>query len=114
MCQAHIYTGISLKMKNYDLKYIAFHVLVGLYFIWLLVFFVLIGMSLNHTFNVGNLQLAKVYLVWISLNLIMGTSIFMVLRLYRNSTLLGKVIKFSYWFVVFAALVTAILIMIAL
>jgi len=98
-------------MKNYDLKHIAFHVLTGLYFIWLLVFGVLLSMSLNHTFGAGNPQLSKIYLVWIFLNFIMGTSIFMVLRLFRNRTLLGRIIRYSFWAVIIAAVITVFLIM---
>jgi len=99
------------KMKNYDFKHVAYHVLVGLYFMWLLVFSVLLSMGFNHTISGGNPQLSQVYPVWICLNFIMGTSVFIVLRLFRNHTFLSKIINYSYYVVILAAIVTVFLIM---
>jgi len=101
---------ISAKMKNYDLKHIAFHVLVGLYFIWLMVFAVLLSMGLGHANSNGSIELSKVYLLWIFLNVFMGTSMFIVLRLFRNKTLLGKIITYSYCIAVIAAAVGCLMI----
>ena len=98
------------KMKNYDLRHVAYHVLVGLYFMWLVVFGILLSMALNHTFAEGHTQLSKVYPVWICLNFIMGTSVFIVLRLFRNRTFLSKVINYSFYMVIIAAIATVALI----
>lgn len=93
-------------MKNYDLKHIAFHVLVGLYFIWLVVFGVLLGIAINNILVSNNNDIARLLLVWISLNFIMGTSLFVVIQLFRNRTLLGRVILFSYGCMALAAVLT--------
>ncbi|KGO84891.1 hypothetical protein Q765_19180 [Flavobacterium rivuli WB 3.3-2 = DSM 21788] len=98
-------------MKNYDLKHVAYHILVGLYFMWLVVFGILLSMGLNSAFGGGSLQLLQIYPVWISLNFIMGTSVFVVLRLFRNRTFLSRIINYSYYVVIIAALITLLLIM---
>jgi len=105
------YLDFDKKMKNYDFKHVAYHVLVGLYFIWFTVFSVLLSMALNHTFAHGNPQLSKVYPVWICLNFIMGTSVFIVLRLFRNRKVLSKVINYSFYIVIIAAIATVFYIM---
>jgi len=93
-------------MKNYDLKHISYHVLVGLYFIWLPVFGILLCMALNSILGDGDAGLAKIFVVWISLNLIMGTSLFAVLQLYRNRSLAAKIIWYTYGTIVIVALLT--------
>jgi hypothetical protein len=92
-------------MRNFDLKHIAFHALIGLYFIWLCVFSVLLYMSLSELFGRNTPQLSKIYSIWISLNIIMGTSLFLVIRLFRNPGLIGRVVKFTYFFAVLAAII---------
>lgn len=62
-------------------------------------------MSLSETFNSNTPELSKIYFVWISLNIIMGTSLFIVIRLFRNQGLIGKVVKFTYFFAVLAAII---------
>lgn len=95
-------------MKNYDLKHIAFHTLIGLYFIWLCVFCILIYIAANTIIQNGGAGVAKLFLVWVSSNFVMGTALYMVLRLFRNRTLLGKVIMYSYCATAVATLVVVV------
>jgi hypothetical protein len=84
-------------MKNYDLKHIAFHVLVGLYFIWFCVFGVLLTTAGKNVFVSGSPNIANLLLVWISLNFIMGIPLFIVLQLYKNRSLLNRIIQYSFY-----------------
>ena len=63
-------------------------------------------MSLSEAFGRNTPQLAQIYFIWISLNVIMGTSLFIVIRLFRNSGLIGKVVKYTYFFAIIAAIIT--------
>jgi hypothetical protein len=95
-------------MKNYDLKHLAFHILVGLYFIWIIVFCILLSLTLSNALSNGNADFTRMLLVWVFLNFIMGISIFMVLRLFRNKSLLGRIIPYSFGTVAVAALLSAL------
>jgi len=98
-------------MKNYDLKHIAFHVLVGLYFIWLLLFCILLSIAINNVLESKTPDIAGLLLLWISLNFVMGTLLFVVIQLFRNRSLLGRVILYSYGGLTVAAVITVFLIM---
>lgn len=98
-------------MKKIDLKHIAFHVLVGLYFIWLVVFGTLIVITLNNAINNSNPDFIKLLLLWMSLNFIMGILLFIVLRLFRNSTLLGRIINSSFYCIFAIALISSFFIL---
>ena len=98
-------------MKNYDLKHIAFHVLVGLYFIWLLLFCILLSIAINNVLESKNPDIAGLLLLWISLNFVMGTLLFVVIQLFRNRSLLGRVILYSYGGLTVAAVITVFFIM---
>jgi len=92
-------------MRKFDSKHLVFHVLVALYFIWAVVFATLLGMALYNTYKLSDVQLAPLFNEWIFTNLIMGTALFIVIRLFRNRTLLDKVILYSYGFMAVAAFV---------
>lgn len=96
-------------MKKLDVRHIAYHVLVGIYFVWLIVFGTLITMALVNAFSSGNNELGKVFVVWMFFNLIMGTVLYLVIRLFRKENTLYKVIFYTYFLMV-AASVTAVLI----
>jgi hypothetical protein len=96
-------------MRELDVKHVAYHILVGLYFIWLAVFTVLIALTINSTFYMGSTALSKMLLLWILLNLVIGTSLFAVIRLFGRRQKLGKVIVYSYY-VMAAAAVTTVLV----
>ncbi|MFL9843863.1 hypothetical protein [Flavobacterium rhizosphaerae] len=83
-------------MKKYDFRHIAFHVLVALYFIWLLVFALLLAMFLSNTFGGGDIRLEKIFMTWIFVNIIMGSAVFIVIQLFKNNGLLNRVIRFTY------------------
>jgi len=91
------------------MKHIAFHVLVGVYFMWLVVFGALITMAIINEFGQQNYELSRAFIVWIFFNLVMGTVLFIVIRLFRNSGLLNKLILYTYYFMA-AATVTTVLI----
>lgn len=86
-------------MKNYDLKHIAFHVLVILYFVWFVVYSVLIGMGLLNIFNVKNDSVGHILLLMTLFNFISGSVLFLIISYFKNKTTLTKVIKYSYVFI---------------
>ena len=90
-------------MKKLDVKYTAFHILIGVYFLWVAVITVLIGMTAFNEINHINAGLNEVFLFWILLNLFMGTAIFTVIRMFRNKTILNRIVLYSYVFVVGAS-----------
>ena len=97
-------------MKKIDVKHIAYHVLVGVYFVWLLVFAALITMALINVYGEGNSSLNRVFVLWIFFNLVMGTVLFIVIRLFRHQSLLTRIILYTYYFMA-AATLSSILIM---
>ncbi|WP_417350289.1 hypothetical protein [Flavobacterium alkalisoli] len=90
-------------MKKLDVKHTAFHILVGIYFLWVVVITVLIGMTAFNEINYVNTELNEVFLFWILLNLFMGTVIFTVIRMFKNKTILNRIVLYSYVFVVGAS-----------
>lgn len=84
-------------MVRFDSRHTAFHVLIGLYFIWLAVYTALIGMTLVNTFGDTNPALNRLFMIWIFFNVLMGTALFLVIRLFGSSNaLLSNVILYSY------------------
>lgn len=83
-------------MKNYDLKHIAFHVLVILYFVWFVVYSVLIGMGLLNVYNIKNDSLENVLLLMILFKFISGSLLFLIISYFKSKTTLTKVIRCSY------------------
>ncbi|MFD2600935.1 MULTISPECIES: hypothetical protein [Flavobacterium] len=98
-------------MRRIDSKHIAFHVLVALYFIWIIVFSVLMGMALTNTYGeMPNPYLTNVFVQWIYLNLLMGSALYISIRLFRNRTLLDKIILVSFILEIIAAVIVVMLI----
>lgn len=98
-------------MRRIDSKHIAFHVLVALYFIWIIVFSVLMGMALTNTYDKApNPYLTNVFVQWIYLNLLMGSALYISIRLFRNRTLLDKIILGSFMLMIIAAVVVVMVI----
>lgn len=97
-------------MKNFDKRHLAFHVLVALYFIWIIVFGALMCMALVNAYGAANKNLTQLFTEWIFLNLIMGSALFVVIRRFRNRTVLYKVIVGSYIFMAIASIITVVLI----
>ncbi|WP_116789025.1 hypothetical protein [Flavobacterium psychrotrophum] len=93
-------------MREFDLKHLAYHVLVSLYFIWLPLFCILIGLQINSKMSAQNGGMDKILLLWIFLNLVIGTSLFSVLRLFGLSERLGKIISYSYCILAVVSIVT--------
>lgn len=85
-------------MKKFDYKHAAFHVLIALYFIWALVFMVLISMAvITVSGTAASAELVSMLMIWIFFNLIIGTALFLVIRLFRNSSLVNKVVFYVYF-----------------
>lgn len=98
-------------MRKIDSKHIAFHTLVALYFIWMAVFSILMGMALTNTYsNATNPYLTNVFVQWIYLNMIMGSALYISIRLFRNRTLLDKIVLGSFIFMIIAGVVVVMLI----
>ncbi len=91
-------------MKKVDYRHIAFHMLIALYFIWAFVFTALLAMAVINTYNLASPQLVSAFMVWIFFNLIMGTALLLVIRLFRNRKAVTKVIYYSYFLLAFASI----------
>ena len=97
-------------MKRYDLKHIIFHILIALYSIWVLVYSALIAIVLINTFGPTTIEMKKAFMVWIFLNLLMGSLLFIVIRLYSNRTIINGLVLYSYFIMCAAAVTTVLLI----
>ena len=97
-------------MRKFDVRHLAFHVLVALYFIWIAVFGTLMGMAVANALDQNQATLSALFTQWIFMNLIMGTALFVVIRMFRNRTLLDKIIFGSYVFLAAASVIVVILI----
>ncbi|MBF01486.1 hypothetical protein [Flavobacterium coralii] len=97
-------------MSRLDYKHTAFHILIAVYFIWFAITGTLIGMALINLYDTGNTDLNPAFTAMLLLNLVMGTVLFAVIRLFRNRTLLGKVVKYSYVFMAGTCLTTMLMI----
>jgi hypothetical protein len=97
-------------MKRFDVKHIAYHVLVGVYFVWLFVFAALITMTLVNAMGTANRELSKVLVMWILFNLVMGTVLFIVIRLFKNYGLLSRIILYTYYFMAAAAIASVLIV----
>lgn len=97
-------------MPRIDYKHIAFHVLVALFFIWAAVFGALVTLSLTNTLGGANTAIDELFLPLMGLNLLMGTVLVIVIRLFRNRSLLNKIITYTFGVITAASLVAVILI----
>lgn len=93
-------------MKKIDFKHAAFHVLVAVYFLWLIVYAVLAFMALSNAYGAVNPALNDVFFLWLVLNLFMGSVLFMVIRLFKSKSLLNRVIFYTFIFMLGAAITT--------
>jgi len=85
-------------MKKYDGKHFIFHVLVALYFIWVVVFMVLIAMAMANVSGADSPALDRAFMTWILVNFLTGSALFIVIRMFRYGTMLVKIITYSYIF----------------
>lgn len=97
-------------MKKFDSRHIAFHTLIALYFIWIIVFGVLLGMALANAYGRQDTILTFLFTKWIFMNLIMGSALYIVIRLFRNRTILDKIIFWSFIFMAVASIVIMVII----
>lgn len=84
-------------MKGIDLKHLVYHVLIGLYFVWLALFGVLQYIACTAALADKNSGLARIVLLWLLLNLVLGTTLFLVLRLFNKKNLLQRLVQYSYY-----------------
>ena len=96
-------------MKKIDFKHAAFHVLVGVYFLWVAVFAVLISMSVSNSISNINPLLNGAFSLWTLLNMFMGTVLYVVIKLFRKKGMLNKIITTSYIFILIAGAVSVFL-----
>lgn len=97
-------------MHKFDYKHIAFHVLVALFFIWFAVFSVLLGLSLTNALTNSYNGINNIMLPLILLNVLMGTTLFVVIKLFRNRGVLNKVIAWCYGCIAAISVVAVIII----
>lgn len=83
-------------MKEIDAKHLAYHTLLGLYFLWLAIFSTLLLLYVNSLVTTGTGQICRLLLLWILLNVVIGTSLFMVIRLFNNKGWLFKFVIITY------------------
>lgn len=84
-------------MKGIDLKHLVYHVLIGLYFVWLALFGVLQYFACTKALADKNSALAGIVLLWLLLNLVLGTTLFLVLRLFNKNNRLQRLVQYSYY-----------------
>lgn len=97
-------------MGKLDYRHIAFHIILAFYFIWLIVFITLNIITLVNFFGATNTILSDMLITMIVLNLFMGTALFLVFKLFRNKSLLNKVVKYSFGLISVVSLTTVIMI----
>nr|WP_322624605.1 hypothetical protein [uncultured Flavobacterium sp.] len=97
-------------MKQIDAKHLAYHVLIALYFIWLPVFAILLGMAVNSAVLQTDFSMGGVLLLWMSLNLVIGTSLYFVIRLFEKHGMLYRFISYSYYFLALLSVTVVVLI----
>ena len=83
-------------MNRFDLKHTAFHILVALYFIWVFVFAILLAMAVSNVLEPRNAALTSMFPMWILMNLVMGSALFVVIRLFRSRAVAETVGRVSY------------------
>lgn len=83
-------------MKKLDIRHIVFHTLIAVYCIWLAVYGTLLTVALINAFGAADRQLSKMFMIWIFLNLLMGSILFVVIRLYKTPGLLNRLVLYTY------------------
>lgn len=97
-------------MKKFDIRHIVFHTLIAVYCLWLAVYGTLITFALINAFGIADRELSKVFMVWIGLNLVMGSILFIVIRLYKTYTVASRLVLYTYCTMAVATLATVLLI----
>ncbi len=97
-------------MNKIDYKHIAFHTIVAFYFIWFIVFTILNIMALINVFGEMNTLLNDMLTTLIVLNMFMGTALFLVFKLFRNKSVLDKIIKYTFGAVAVLSVTTVLMI----
>lgn len=92
-------------MKNSNAKYIIFHVLTALYFIWLLVLISLIAIGFYYKFIVDDDSFLTSIISTLFINLIMGALLTFTLRLLANNQKIVRFVKVSYYIVMLISIV---------
>lgn len=95
-------------MKKIDVKHILFHILVALYAIWVVVYGILLSMTFANAITHGANPLSRVLAMWLLLNLVMGTALFIVIRLFRRASPINKFVLYTY-FIMAGATIAALL-----
>jgi hypothetical protein len=97
-------------MSKIDTRHIVFHILIALYLIWIVVYAALLAIAIINVFGSDNIALTRVFMLWIFLNLLMGSVLFIVIRLFRNKTILNRLVLYSYCIMGAASIITVIII----
>ncbi|MFL9836366.1 hypothetical protein ABS768_02580 [Flavobacterium sp. ST-75] len=97
-------------MRKLDVKHAAFHVLVAVYFLWVIVIGVLVAMAMYNYINTVDAGLNQVFFKWIIYNFLTGTMLLAVIRMFRQNKNLKKVILYSYTFMLGVSVTTLLMI----
>ena len=89
--------------KKVDRRHIAFHILVAVYFIWAVIFSALIGMTIANFFSKVSAGIVPILETWLLLNFVMGSVLFMVIKLFRQKVVIMKAVRWSYFSLAIAA-----------
>lgn len=92
-------------MKNSNAKYIIFHVLTALYFIWLPVLITLIAIGFYSKFKAEDTSFLTHIIPALFINLIMGALLTFTLRLLSNNQKIVRFVKTSYYIVLVISVV---------
>lgn len=67
-------------------------------------------MALKNVYGPENIELSVLFVKLIFLNLVMGSALFVVIRMFRYITALNKVVFYSYIFMAIAAIITVVIV----
>ena len=97
-------------MKKLDVKHTAYHVLVAVYFLWVIVIGILVAMAMYNYINTLDAGLNQVFFKWIIYNFLTGTMLFVVIRMFRQNKKLNRVVLYSYTFMLGVSVTTLLMI----
>lgn len=97
-------------MRKLDVRHAAFHVLVAVYFLWVIVIGILVAMAMYNYINTLDAGLNQVFFNWIIYNFLTGTLLFAVIRMFRQNKKLNRFILYSYTFMLGVSVTTLLMI----
>lgn len=82
--------------KKIDYKHITYHIIIALYFLWLIIFITLLTITLVNIFNVLDSKVASTLTSLIIFNVLMGAALYLVFRLYNTTSRIARIINYTF------------------